>query len=353
MHLLELSHICKTHNHEPTLQDICLNLDRGEILCLLGPSGCGKTTLLRIISGLEEADSGSVVFEGRNLSGVAPHQRQFCMMFQEFALFPHKNVFQNVAFGLQMQQQNKPEITGRVREILSLVGLEKMEKRRVNELSGGERQRVALARSLAPHPRLLMLDEPMGSLDRALRERLTQDLRLILNRLGVTAIFVTHDQAEAFAVADLIAVFNAGRIEQIDKPENIYKYPANSMVARFLGHQNLLPGIITEKGEIQTDIGLLPLGIPKQHANEKRIVLIRPEAARLLKEDSVLGQKETLMTGRISHYRFQGANFQMTVQNKQGVKLVFNLANDLPPPKPGQEIRLGLSPTAMVTIPVD
>ncbi|MFO7497141.1 MAG: ABC transporter ATP-binding protein, partial [Desulfobacterales bacterium] len=219
MALLNLARVSKTFDRQPFIREVSLALAEGDILCLLGPSGCGKTTLLRLIAGLERPDSGIITFDGRDLAPVPPHRRQFGMMFQEYALFPHKNVFENVAFGLELQRLTRSELQRRVAETLDRVGLEGFAARRISDLSGGERQRVALARSLAPQPRLLLLDEPMGALDRALRERLMADLQLILKQVGVTSIMVTHDQAEAFAVADTVAVIDDGQIAQIAPPE--------------------------------------------------------------------------------------------------------------------------------------
>ncbi len=348
--LLEVKAIHKTHDREATLRGVSLQVEKGEILCLLGPSGCGKTTLLRIIAGLEMQDQGSVVFEGKDLSGMPPHHRQFSMMFQEFALFPHKNVVENIAFGLKIKKLDAGKIERRSREVLSLVGLEGMENRNVAELSGGERQRVALARSLAPQPHLLMLDEPMGSLDRALRERLIRDLRHILKRVGVTVIFVTHDQNEAYAVADRIAVFNIGIIEQLDRPEIVYKTPKNAFVARFLGFQNLLPGIATEKGLIQTEIGTLSIAEQPQAEGEKVVVLIRPEAARLVEGSNATAEDETLLAGQVTDRRFQGANYQLTVSTQSRTQLVFNLPVDAAPPAPDQNVQLALINSAMAVI---
>ena len=221
------------------------DISDGEIVSLLGPSGCGKTTLLRIIAGLEQPDSGEVWFDGRNMAAVPPHRRDFGMMFQDFALFPHKNVSENIAFGLQMHGRSPASIEHRVNEMLQLVELVSLGQRDVDQLSGGEQQRVALARALAPRPRLLMLDEPLGALDRQLRERLMLDLRAILNKVGVTALYVTHDQLEAFAVSDRVAVMNQGQIEQLAAPEIVYESPATPFVARFLGFQNIILATVT------------------------------------------------------------------------------------------------------------
>jgi ABC-type Fe3+/spermidine/putrescine transport system ATPase subunit len=219
MVLLEIRHLCKSYPDGWALHDVSFTVEEGENLCLLGPSGCGKTTLLRLIAGLETPDSGQVLVDGEDVTPVSPHLRGFGLMFQEYALFPHKDVFGNVAFGLQMQGLSRDPVTARVTEVLELVGLVGFERRDVNQLSGGERQRVALARSLAPQPRLLMLDEPLGALDRALRERLMDELPDILRRAGVTAITVTHDQEEAFALADRVVLMRAGRVVGGGLPE--------------------------------------------------------------------------------------------------------------------------------------
>ncbi|MFY9397351.1 MAG: ABC transporter ATP-binding protein, partial [Desulfomonilia bacterium] len=235
-----MRNITKSFGPANVLRQVSLSLERGTILCILGPSGSGKTTLLRIIAGLEEPDKGEILCQGRNLLLTRPHLRRFGMMFQDFALFPHLRISENIAFGLKMLGLPRGEIRKRVEEMLSLVGLEGFGSRRVSELSGGERQRVALARSLAPYPLLLLLDEPVGSLDRGLRERLLKDLRDILRRVGMTTIMVTHDQAEAFAVSDLIAVLDEGRIVQTGTPEELYRSPATPGIARFLGLGNLV-----------------------------------------------------------------------------------------------------------------
>ena len=247
--LLEVSHVSKSYPGLPVLEEASFSVAAGEIVCLLGPSGCGKTTLLRIIAGLEVPDTGQVIFDGRDLADVPVHQRNFGFMFQDYALFPHKDVSANVAFGPRMQGLLPAEIASRVAEGLALVGLDGYDGRRVIELSGGEQQRVALARSLAARPRLLLLDEPLGALDRALREQLMNDLRAILKRLGLTAVYVTHDQEEAFAIADRVLIMRArpesgqgGWIEQDDRPDRVYRYPATPYVARFLGFQNLVEG---------------------------------------------------------------------------------------------------------------
>ena len=342
MALLEVRDVCRCFESQdakgretgdrPALDHVSLSLESGSILCLLGPSGCGKTTLLRIIAGLEKADQGRILFDGADMADIPPHRRQFGMMFQEFALFPHKNVSENVAFGLEMRKLSSGEISRRTDEMLELVGLGGFATRDVSRLSGGERQRVALARSLAPNPRLLMLDEPLGSLDRALRERLMLDLRRILKKLGATAIFVTHDQTEAFTVADMIAVFDQGRVIRTAPPETLYQDPADPIVARFLGFHNLLEGQVTADGRISTAIGILrsasAMGMPP---GQEVSVLLRPEALQVENEETHVPDCKMLISGSVSDRIFQGRNYRVTIQSKAG-PLIFDLPSDSPRP---------------------
>lgn len=239
--MLQLEHISHAYNAQQVLKDIGLEIHQGEIICLLGPSGCGKTTLLRIIAGLEPHDSGNLLFNNQSLDGIPSYQRDFGLMFQEYALFPHMNVAQNVAFGLKMKKLSKTDTQQLTQSALELVGLTGFDDRDVNSLSGGERQRVALARSLAPNPQLLMLDEPLGSLDAALREQLVIELRDIIKQTGITSIYVTHDQHEAFAISDRIIIMHDGSIEQIGTAQELYDQPQTQFVARFLGLQNIIP----------------------------------------------------------------------------------------------------------------
>jgi ABC-type sugar transport system ATPase subunit len=228
MSFLEIRQLSKSYPDGWSLAEVSFVVEEGEVLCLLGPSGCGKTTLLRLIAGLETPDDGQILLAGRDVTFIPPHRRSFGLMFQEYALFPHRDVFGNVAFGLRMAGWGRGRVWQRAREVLELVDLGGFEHRDVNQLSGGERQRVALARSLAPRPRLLMLDEPLGALDRTLRERLLEELPAILKRVGVTTITVTHDQEEAFAIADRVVVMRAGRVVQQGTPEEVYRHPASS-----------------------------------------------------------------------------------------------------------------------------
>jgi len=221
-----------------TLSGVTFDIESGEVISVLGSSGSGKTTLLRVIAGLQPASAGKVLCNGADITNVPTHLRGFGLMFQDHALFPHLDVFDNVAFGLRMAKLPKTERRSRVDEVLELVGLSGFGPREVSSLSGGERQRVALARTLAPSPQLLLLDEPMGSLDRVLRDRLVPELGTLIHQLGLTALYVTHDRTEAFGLADRIAVLDEGRLLQLDSPERIESQPVNAHVAQLLGHRS-------------------------------------------------------------------------------------------------------------------
>ncbi len=240
MPLLSLTQLSKSYGATPAVREVTLDVERGEFFGLLGPSGCGKTTTLRMIAGLEEPDSGTVEFDGRDITRVSPERRGFGMVFQNYALFPHLDVFENVAFGLRARHKPKPEIVARVAAALDLVQLPDYAKRRIDELSGGQQQRVAIARAIAIEPALLLFDEPLSNLDVALREETRGELRELVNRLGLTAVYVTHDQEEAFALCDRIAVMVGGRLLQIGEPRELYERPAQISVARFLGRNNLI-----------------------------------------------------------------------------------------------------------------
>jgi len=364
--LLEIRNIRKSFGVTPVLHEVSFEANRGEIVCLLGPSGCGKTTLLRIVAGLEQADAGQVLFAGRDLNETPVHRRGFGLMFQDFALFPHRNVYDNVAFGLRMAQQSKVAIRDRVAEMLELVGLTGYEARRVHELSGGQQQRVALARSLAPQPALLLLDEPLGSLDRTLREDLMAELRRILKHAprgpaapaGMTSIYVTHDQQEAFAIADRVVVMNAGRIEQVGPPLTVYRRPANPFVARFLGMHNLLPGHVTVVAPelwVTTALGALRCGSPPARvAPGDSVVLLAPPDAASLAPPSA-GEAQNLVQGQLLAVSFRGSQVKVTLGGAAGAPLVFELpgsmADDLP--QPGQPLRLALDPDRLSLLPAE
>lgn len=346
--MLTVKNLCKNYQGRPLLQGITLTLKEGEILSLLGPSGSGKTTLLRLLAGLEEADGGTIIFAGRDLASIPPHKRNFGMMFQEYALFPHKSVWENVSFGLEMQGRSKKAIAARVGDMLHLVGLGDLGHRSIDELSGGERQRVALARSLAPRPPLLLLDEPLGSLDRLLRDRLTGEIRAILKSLAVSAVFVTHDQGEAFSVADTIAILQQGRLQQVDTPEGLYRHPRNRDVATFLGFTNLVPCRVDQSGCCHSPFGPLTFGDATPVAGQAVTLLLRPEGARLagdLREDS----PHLIVTGVVTARVFQGATYKLTL-NCGEHRLSFTLPINPPPPRAGMPVRLAIDREALVLI---
>ncbi len=349
--ILEVDHLSNQYEGQPLLQDINFSLKQGEILCLLGPSGSGKTTLLRLLAGLEKEDAGTIKFYGKDIRDVPPHKRNFGMMFQEYALFPHKSVLQNVAFGLEMQHCPNEELTRRVQTVLEMVGLTGLEHRKIDELSGGERQRVALARSLAPEPQLLLLDEPLGSLDRALRDRLTGEIRAILKSLAVTAVFVTHDQAEAFSIADKVAILHHGILQQFDTPENLYRNPANTTVAKFLGFRNLVKGMVGANQVFYSALGNLPLVAKNIQPGTATTLLIRPEAASLIgfRETQTDGADAARLSGTVIDRLFQGSTYRLTLQVVE-ITLTFELPIDPPPPWIGEPIYLSLNPSALVLI---
>ena len=240
--MLRVESVTVRFDGEAVVDGASLDVATGEIVTVLGPSGSGKTTLLRVIAGLQQPDAGRVVLDGEDLAGVAPHRRGIGLVFQDHALFPHRDVFGNVSFGLRMRGDPPDAVAVRTAELLDLVGLAGFEQRSVGTLSGGEQQRVALARALAPEPRLLLLDEPLGSLDRRLRDRLLDDLARLFDELALTAVYVTHDQTEAFTLGDRVAVMRAGRVVQIATPDELWAQPLDDDVARFLGLANVVEG---------------------------------------------------------------------------------------------------------------
>ena len=353
MSLLQVNSISKAFADTPVLRDVSFHADEGEIVCLLGPSGCGKTTLLRIVAGLEAADAGQVRFDGQPLDGVPVHRRGLGLMFQDFALFPHKDVAANVAFGLRMQGLSSTQVDARVAEMLALVGLAGYEQRRVYDLSGGEQQRVALARSLAPGPRLLMLDEPLGSLDRALREELMNELRAILKRVGVTAIYVTHDQQEAFALADRVLLMHRGRLVQQGTPQEVYRRPASAWVARFLGLSNLLAARVAALDPLQVDTPLgrltLPLSGEPVAAGQEVTLLIRSEAAQLA--GVCPGESDISVEAEVISCSFRGSHYRLAVRHKAGLDLSFELVAEAGRlPQPGEALTLALRPEALTLL---
>jgi ABC-type Fe3+/spermidine/putrescine transport system ATPase subunit len=271
MEQLRLEGITKAYGDTLAVEDVSLLVRRGEFLTLLGASGCGKTTLLRIIAGFLAPDHGSVSFEGRSIDHLAPRQRGLGFVFQAYALFPTKTIFDNIAFGLRVRRWDKQRIRSRVEELCDLVQLDGLQRRFPHELSGGQQQRVALARALAPEPSLLLLDEPLSALDARIRERLRHELRRLVNRLGVTAIYVTHDQAEALQISDCIAVMRAGRIEQAGSPQEIYLRPRSRFVAEFVGTVSVLACTRRPSNRLR----------PAGRSGSAQLVALRPEHVRV------------------------------------------------------------------------
>jgi ABC-type Fe3+/spermidine/putrescine transport system ATPase subunit len=344
---LDVREVEKTFGGAPVLRGVSFTVGDGEIMALLGPSGCGKSTLLRIIAGLERADGGSVSLAGRDLDETPVHERGFGLMFQDWALFPHRTVAENIAFGLRMQRRPRAEVAARVAEMLGTIGLAGYGDRSVLELSGGERQRVALARSLAPHPRLLMLDEPLGSLDRTLRERLTGELREIIRAAGVTAVYVTHDQVEAWAVADRLVLLRAGAVAQIGTPQQLYGQPDSAFVAQFLGLNNLLAveaaGADADGPWVETSLGRVALAGPAR-PDAGSLLLIRPEAAR---SAAVGGPNQ--FAGTIERATFRGGNVRALWRHTSGTLLEVDLGSDLGVDV-GSVITLALEPASLSLI---
>ncbi len=322
--MLEIIDVWKSFENKLLLKGVSFHVDEGETVSLLGPSGSGKSTILRIIAGLEEPEAGQILWGGKDLRSVPAYKRHFGLMFQDYALFPHRSVAQNVAFGLRMQVLPKAEIDRRVKEALERVNMGGFAGRRVTELSGGEQQRVALARALAPNPRLLMLDEPLAALDRTLREQLSEELRLILRQTGIPAIYVTHDQEEAFAIADRLVLINQGLVVQNGTPEQVYAHPISTWVARFFGLNNLIPGNVSKIDPltVQTAAGNFTPTCPDQQPGlgEKIWILLRPYGAHLAS-----GLTLNCIQGRVKDAFFQGSAFQVRLDVPQVGELSFLL----------------------------
>ena len=305
--IIELKNITKSFDGVPVLQNVNLDIYDNEFITLLGPSGCGKTTMLRLIGGFETPDEGDIVFLGNKINDVPPYKRNVNTVFQKYALFPHLNVFENVAFPLREKKVPKEEIQAKVTEMLSLVALKGFENRSVTRLSGGQQQRVAIARALVAHPQVLLLDEPLGALDLKLRKDMQNELKRIQQSLGITFIYVTHDQEEALAMSDTVVVMDGGKIQQIGTPEDIYNEPKNAFVADFIGESNILDGIMRADGVVEIfnrkfqclDKGFLP--------DEPVDVVIRPEDVDIVPEDQ--GQ----LKGTVTSVTFKGVHYDTIV----------------------------------------
>lgn len=319
--LIELKGICKSFGDTQVLHNIDMYIRRSEFVTLLGPSGCGKTTMLRIIAGFETADEGQVIFDGKDIAGVPPYRRRVNTVFQKYALFTHLNVYDNIAFGLRLKKpeellpdiknpsrrQIKAELDRRIQKMLKLVKMEGYEKRAVDSLSGGQQQRIAIARALVNEPEVLLLDEPLGALDLKLRKEMQLELKSMQQQLGITFIYVTHDQEEALTMSDTIVVMNGGRIQQIGDGKKIYDEPKNAFVANFIGDSNILPGTMLRDFEVKVfdrifecvDEGFDPM--------QPVDMVVRPEDIMLV------GTDVGMLTGEVQSVLFKGVHYEMKV----------------------------------------
>lgn len=306
--IVELKNISKQYSGVDVLKNINLYIRKNEFLTLLGPSGCGKTTTLRIIGGFEQPTAGDLLFEDIKINSVPPYQRQINTVFQKYALFPHMDVFENIAFGLRIKKIGASQIKERVKNMLKLVGLQGFENRDIDSLSGGQQQRIAIARALVNEPKVLLLDEPLGALDLKLRKEMQIELKNIQQRIGITFIYVTHDQEEALTMSDTIVVMDKGRIQQIGKPEDIYNEPKNSFVADFIGESNIIEGTMKEDFLVEfadTSFRCLDKDFIE---NEKVDIVIRPEDIKVVEKN--MG----MIRGIVSSVIFKGVHYEMLVE---------------------------------------
>ncbi|MDO4371476.1 MAG: ABC transporter ATP-binding protein [Clostridia bacterium] len=317
MRLIEIKDVSKTFGDTEVLHHINLYIRKCEFVTLLGPSGCGKTTLLRLLGGFETPSSGQIFFDGADIAKVPPYKRRINTVFQKYALFQHLNVYENIAFGLKLKKPEelgakdnagkRAEIDRRVHRMLKLVKMEGYEKRSVNALSGGQQQRIAIARALVNEPEVLLLDEPLGALDLKLRKEMQIELKSMQQQLGITFIYVTHDQEEALTMSDTIAVMNGGRIQQIGEPKRIYDEPKNAFVADFIGESNILSGVMLEDDLVKmldTEFECVDEGFEK---NEPVDVVVRPE------DVMIVGEDVGMLTGVVESVLFKGVHYEMII----------------------------------------
>lgn len=305
--LVNLVNISKSFDNQMVLDDLNLYIRENEFLTLLGPSGCGKTTTLRILGGFETPDKGQVIFEGRDITNLPPNKRNLNTVFQKYALFPHMTIAENIAFGLKISGKSKSYINDKIKYALKLVNLDGFENRMPDSLSGGQQQRIAIARAIVNEPKLLLLDEPLGALDLKLRQDMQYELIRLKNELGITFIYVTHDQEEALTMSDTIVVMNQGYIQQIGTPENIYNEPENAFVADFIGHSNIIDGTMI-KDELVEILGARWACVDKGFGNNKPVdVVIRPEDVELV------DPSEGTLQGEVTSLIFKGVHYELDV----------------------------------------
>ena len=317
--LIEFRNIVKNFDGQIVLKGVNLDIYENEFVTLLGPSGCGKTTLLRILGGFLEADEGKVIFDGEEISQKPPYERELNTVFQKYALFPHLSVYENIAFGLKIKKMSKDVIEQKVMKMLKLIGLEGYENKNTTLLSGGQQQRVAIARALVNEPQVLLLDEPLAALDLKLRKEMQYELKRIQQEVGITFIFVTHDQEEALTMSDKIVVMKNGEIQQVGTPEEIYNEPANRYVANFIGESNILPGVMLEDYKVRFDditFDCVDFGFRE---NEKVDVVIRPE------DIDIVDVKDGKMTGEVLSVLFKGVHYEIIVETVPGTSVTVDM----------------------------
>ena len=333
--LIDLQHITKSFGSSTILDDMSLYIRENEFLTLLGPSGCGKTTTLRIIGGFETPDKGQVLFDGKDITNLPPNKRQLNTVFQKYALFTHMNIAENIAFGLKIKGKSKSYINDKIKYALKLVNLDGYENRMPDSLSGGQQQRVAIARAIVNEPKVLLLDEPLGALDLKLRQDMQYELIRLKNELGITFIYVTHDQEEALTMSDTIVVMNQGYIQQMGSPEQIYNEPENAFVADFIGESNIVPGTMI-RDELVEIFGARFVCVDKGFGNNKPVdVVIRPEDIDLVKpEDGTL-------QGVVTHLIFKGVHYEMEVTTPDGFEWLVHSTDMFPV---GQQVGIHVEP---------
>ncbi len=333
--LINLMHIAKSYGDNVILDDLNLYIRENEFITLLGPSGCGKTTTLRIIGGFETPDKGQVLFDGKDITALPPNERDLNTVFQKYALFPHMSIAENIAFGLKIRKKSKAYIDDKIKYALKLVNLDGFEHRSIDSLSGGQQQRIAIARAIVNEPRVLLLDEPLGALDLKLRQEMQYELIRLKNELGITFVFVTHDQEEALTMSDTIVVMNQGYIQQMGTPEQIYNEPENAFVADFIGESNIVGGTMI-RDELVEIFGAKFTCVDKGFGTNKPVdVVIRPEDIDLVKpEDGTL-------QGIVTHLIFKGVHYEMEVTTPNGYEWLVHSTDMFPV---GQHVGIHVDP---------
>lgn len=345
---LELKNLKKSFTAgEAVLSGISLTIEKGEFVTLLGASGCGKTTTLRIIAGLEQPDEGSVWLEGQNVTDLEPNQRDVNTVFQNYALFPHMNVADNIGYGLKIRKVPKAEIREKVKKMLELVQLEGFEKRKPSELSGGQRQRVAIARALANNPRVLLLDEPLGALDLQLRRTMQLELKRLQKKLGITFIYITHDQEEAINMSDRIVVMNQGQFEQIGTPDEIYNHPKTSYVAAFVGNANILKGIVAEKNGHHIKV---KLGDEVASIDTEEKVNVGENVTVALRGENILLEENGNLHATVKEKNFAAGQLRVLLTLPNGDELTANRFGMNADIQPGQQICWRFEPKDAVLV---